>query len=132
MTSLAANAATISISAEASRVDPNAFKFVVDRPIHPGGPFVYADANAAGGSPLPARLFALGGIASLLVAENVVSVTKTPEADWQALLRPIGQATASSCSRASRPSSCSPWPRAMAHSPTRRWATSSAICSPAR
>lgn len=92
MSPLDQRATEIAIVAEPSRVDPNAFKFVVDRPIHPGGPFVYANAKTAEGSPLPARLFSLQGIAGLLVDDNVVSVTKTAEADWQALLAPIGQA----------------------------------------
>jgi len=92
MSAQAPSPSAIGITAEPSRVDPNTFKFVVDRMVHPGGPFLYADAKAAEGSPLPERLFGLRGVAKLLVTGNVLTVTKTTGVEWQALLRPIGQA----------------------------------------
>jgi Fe-S cluster biogenesis protein NfuA len=91
MSSSATSPTTIGITAEPSRVDPNSVKLVVDRAVAPGGPHLFTSAAAAAGSPLPERLFALAGVAQLLIADNVVSVTKTPASDWQALLRPLGQ-----------------------------------------
>ena len=46
----------------------------------------------ARGSPLVERLFALPGVAHVLVAENVVTVGKEPSASWSALTAAIGTA----------------------------------------
>lgn len=49
-------------------------------------PADFDDAEtAAVGSPLAARLFALGGIARVLLAEDFVAVTKTRDVSWEAL-----------------------------------------------
>ncbi len=43
-------------------------------------------ASAQAGSPLAARLFALGGVCRVLLGADFVSVTKSPEVAW----RPLG------------------------------------------
>ena len=85
-------ASMITIKAQASRVDPDSCKFQVDRPVHPGGPFFFKNKQAAAGSPLIERVFQIEGVASVLVAENVVTVGKTPAANWSDIMKPIGAA----------------------------------------
>ena len=80
----------ISIRAEVLSADPDTCKFTVSRTVHPGGPFFYDRRERATGSPLPESLFDLPGVAHVLVAENVVTVGKTPNAAWADLKAAIG------------------------------------------
>ena len=48
--------------------------------------------DQAAGSPLGERLFALGGLASVLIAGNVVTVGKAPAAAWPGLKAAVGAA----------------------------------------
>jgi Fe-S cluster biogenesis protein NfuA len=83
---------TIAIRAEALLADPDSYKFTVNRTVHPGGPFFFGAEERAGGSPLVERLFALPGVAHVLVADNVVTVGKEPGASWTGLKSAIGTA----------------------------------------
>jgi len=67
-------------------------RFVVDRPVHPGGPFFYRSPEEAAGSPLPERLFELDGVTSVLVAGTVVTVGKAAKRSWSEIMRPVGHA----------------------------------------
>jgi Scaffold protein Nfu/NifU N terminal len=67
---------TVTIRAETSLADADTCKFTVSRTVHPGGPFFFDTSDRAGGSPLAERLFALDGVAHVLVADNVVTVGK--------------------------------------------------------
>jgi Fe-S cluster biogenesis protein NfuA len=80
----------ITIQAETSLVDPDTCKFTVSRTVHPGGPFFFDDRKRARGSPLVERLFALPGVAYVLIAGNVVTVGKEPGASWSGLRPAIG------------------------------------------
>jgi Fe-S cluster biogenesis protein NfuA len=82
----------VNIRAEASLADPDSCKFTVSRSLHSGGPCFFANRAAAAGSPLGEQLFALGGVVSVLVASNVVTIGKTPEASWAAIKAAIGSA----------------------------------------
>ena len=81
---------TITIQAETSLVDPDTCKFTVSQTVHPGGPFFFDDRERVGGSPLVERLFALSGVAYVLIADNVVTVGKEPGAAWSELRSAIG------------------------------------------
>ncbi len=83
---------TITIRAETLLADPDTCKFTVSRTVHPGGPFFFDDKDRARGSPLVERLFALPGVAHVLVTENVVTVGKEPSASWSGLKSAIGTA----------------------------------------
>ena len=83
---------TITIRAESLLGDLDACKFTVSRIVHPGGPFFFDTKERAGGSPLVERLFALPGVAHVLVTENVVTVGKEPSAEWSRLKSAIGMA----------------------------------------
>ena len=83
---------TITIRAEPSLADPDTCKFTVSRTVHPGGPFFFDDRERAAGSPLLERLFALPGVAYVLVSDNVVTVGKEPSTSWSGLKSAIGTA----------------------------------------
>ena len=82
----------IKIRAETSLADPDICKFTVSRMVHPGGPFFFDNKERAAGSPLIERLFALPGVAHVLVTENVVTVGKESNASWSGLKAAIGAA----------------------------------------
>jgi Fe-S cluster biogenesis protein NfuA len=82
----------ITIRAEPSPLDASLCKFTVNRVIHSGGPFLFDSKEAAEGSPLAEAIFRISGIATILVAENVVSVTKDTNTSWLQLMKPIGAA----------------------------------------
>ena len=92
MTDTTRVASKITIKAQPSLVDPDSCKFQVDRPVHPGGPFFFKTKQAAAGSPLIERVFQIEGVANVLVAEDVVTVGKTPSASWSDIMKPIGAA----------------------------------------
>jgi Fe-S cluster biogenesis protein NfuA len=61
-------------------------RFVVDRPLLPDGSAHFQDPDqAARHSPLAAELLALPGVASALIADNVVTVSAAHAVDWSAL-----------------------------------------------
>jgi Fe-S cluster biogenesis protein NfuA len=80
----------VSIRAEISLADPDTCKFIVSRPVHPGGPFFFGNQERAAGSPLGERLFKLPGVANVLIAESVVNICKEPMASWLGLKAAIG------------------------------------------
>jgi len=82
----------VSIRAETSLADPDTCKFIVSRPLHPGGPFFFSNKERAAGSPLVERLFALPGVANVLIAESVLTLCKEPIASWSGLKAAIGTA----------------------------------------
>ena len=82
----------ISIRAETSLADPNTCKFTMSRTLHPGGPFFFGNKERAAGSPLAERLFALFGVANVLIAESVVTIAKETDASWSGLKLAIGMA----------------------------------------
>ncbi len=80
----------ITIRAETSVADPDSCKFTASKQVHPGGPFFFDDPEQAAGSPLVERLFALAGVAHVLVAGNVVTIGKKESASWDGLRADVG------------------------------------------
>jgi len=66
--------------------NPQAYKFTIDGHAF-GAPVTLSDAGAAAGTPFEG-LFAIRGVASVFATANFVTVTKTPEADWSAIVEP--------------------------------------------
>lgn len=66
--------------------NPNAAKFVLDRDVPGEGSRSYFDAESATGDALAERLFAIEGVRALLLVENFITVTKTDEVEWSALV----------------------------------------------
>jgi hypothetical protein len=70
--------------------NPNAAKFTVDRSLVEGGASVsYFDPATAKDDPIASRLFAVDGVDSLLIADDFVTVTKSPSANWDDLVPKI-------------------------------------------
>jgi len=69
--------------------NPNAAKFVLDRPVPGEGSRSYFDQESAAADALAARLFALNGVRALLLVDNFVTVTKTEDADWDSLVHDV-------------------------------------------
>ena len=84
--------APITIKAETAIADPDTCKFTVSTIVQAGGPFFFADSVQAASAPLAATLFALPGVASVLIADNTLSVSKSAETSWQTLKAAIGAA----------------------------------------
>jgi NFU1 iron-sulfur cluster scaffold homolog, mitochondrial len=61
--------------------NPNAVKFMLDRPISEQ-PMSYFNAAAAGDHPVAKALFAVPGVTSLLLLGDFITVNKRPEAKW--------------------------------------------------
>jgi len=61
--------------------NPNAAKFILDRPIVEQ-PLSFFSPAAAKGHPLAEALFAIPGVSSLLLLGDFVTVNKTAEAKW--------------------------------------------------
>jgi Fe-S cluster biogenesis protein NfuA len=80
----------IAIRAEILQADPSTCKFTVSQVVHPGGPFFFDRRERAADSPLPELLFALPGVAHVLISENVVTVGKVSDVDWSALKAAVG------------------------------------------
>jgi hypothetical protein len=70
--------------------NPNAVKFVLGRPAVPeGGSRSYYSREQAAADPRAAAIFELDGVASVFMVADFVTVTKTEEADWGALIEPV-------------------------------------------
>ena len=72
--------------------NPDALKFIVQRPILRSGTRSFRDFGAAVGDPLASRLFALGHITSVFYMDRFVTVNKRADAEWTGLIDPICEA----------------------------------------
>jgi Fe-S cluster biogenesis protein NfuA len=81
----------IKIKAEPLNADPDSCRFTVNRPVHPGGPYFYGSVDVARGrSALAEVLFALDGVKSVLIADNIVTIGKRSDVAWADLMKKIG------------------------------------------
>lgn len=78
----------IKITAEPQ--DEGRCKFLVDRPVYPGGSAYFADPERAAGSPLAKKLFALGGVESVLIQDDIVTVSAQTDGNWLPLAKQVG------------------------------------------
>lgn len=67
--------------------DENVLNFFPPQPILKSGQAEFVDAKSLRKSPLAEHIFDLGGIASLFITAEMISVTKQQEASWN-LLKP--------------------------------------------
>ncbi|MFP4405851.1 DUF6522 family protein [Rhodosalinus sp.] len=79
----------LKIRAERPMGDPHTMRFALEREVQAGATFSGAEPGEA---PLPRAILALDGVQALHVADAVVTVTKTPEAEWDALKAPVAAA----------------------------------------
>ncbi len=92
MSEMVMNPSLITIRAETSIADPDSCKFTLNRMVNPGEPVFFDNPDRAAGSPLVERLFALAGVAHVLVAGNVVTIGKKQIASWDHLRPEVGTA----------------------------------------
>ena len=64
--------------------NPNAVKFVLDKPISES-PLSFFNAQAAQGHPLAGALFKIPGVSSLLLLGDFITVNKQPDASWKSI-----------------------------------------------
>ena len=69
--------------------NPDALKFVVQRPILRRGVRSFRDFGSAVGDPLGSALFAMGHVTSVFYMDRFVTVNKAPDAQWTDLIDPI-------------------------------------------
>ncbi len=73
----------IKITAEILQHDKTSCRFIVERPLLPQGFVRFRDAEAAKGSPLAERLFAVPGVVGVMVQNNEITVSSQPPVDWR-------------------------------------------------
>lgn len=83
--------ADIKITAEPLSV-PAMCRFTVDRPVYPDQAYFFGSREAAEGSPLAERLFAIPGVAGVLISHQRLTVTKRTPEPWQVVGKQIGAA----------------------------------------
>ncbi len=71
---------------------PTMCRFTVDRPLYADQSFHFGSAEAAEMSPLAGRLFAIEGVAGVLITDNRVTVTKHGPATWPEVGQQVGAA----------------------------------------
>jgi hypothetical protein len=66
--------------------NPNSMKITVDRTVIDKGSKTFDSAAEASSNPLASALFNIGGVASVFMLNNFITVTKASDADWKAML----------------------------------------------
>lgn len=78
------------VKIQAQVLSDDACQFIIDRPVYPDGAVYFGNKETAHGSPLVEKLFELGAVASVVVTESVVKVTKVGHDDWLPIAKQIG------------------------------------------
>lgn len=81
----------IRITAEPLTI-PAMCQFTVDRPVYPDQAYFFGSREAAEGSPLAERLFAIPGVAAVLISHQRLTVTKRTPEPWQVIGKQVGAA----------------------------------------
>jgi Fe-S cluster biogenesis protein NfuA len=63
--------------------NPETMKFVANKLLYPGKSIDFPDIESANPSPLAAELFGFPFVKAVFIASNFVTITRTPEADWE-------------------------------------------------
>jgi NFU1 iron-sulfur cluster scaffold homolog, mitochondrial len=71
--------------------NPETMKFVANKLLYPGKSIDFPDEASSKASPLASELFSFPFIKSVFVASNFVTLTKTPETDWNDVIPSIRQ-----------------------------------------
>jgi len=67
-------------------------RFIVDRPVYENRSYWFGDAETAEAAPLAKRLFAVPGVAQVLISHQSITLTKISPQPWQMLGPHIGAA----------------------------------------
>lgn len=79
---------SLQISAEVTP-NPNTLKFVVNRNLLEHGSVDFPDKEKAKESPVASQLFELDSVNGVFIGTNFITVTKSPEADWNQMVGPV-------------------------------------------
>lgn len=71
--------------------NPETMKFVANKLLYPGKSIDFPDVESAKPSPLATELFGYPFIKAVFIASNFVTLTKTPETDWNDVIPTIRQ-----------------------------------------
>ncbi len=71
--------------------NPETMKFVANKLLYAGKSIDFPDPESAVPSPLAAEIFTFPFVKSVFIASNFVTLTKTPEADWEEIKPSIRQ-----------------------------------------
>lgn len=71
--------------------NPETMKFVANKLLYPGKSVDFPDAESAKPSPLATELFTFPFIRAVFIASNFVTLSKTPDTDWQDVIPSIRQ-----------------------------------------
>lgn len=71
--------------------NPETMKFVANKLLYPGKSIDFPDVESAGPSPLATELFGFPFIRAVFIASNFVTLTKTPETQWDDVIPSIRQ-----------------------------------------
>jgi Fe-S cluster biogenesis protein NfuA len=69
--------------------NPETMKFVANKLLYPGKSIDFPDVESAKPSPLAIELFGFPFIKAVFIASNFVTLTKTPETDWDDVIPSI-------------------------------------------
>jgi Fe-S cluster biogenesis protein NfuA len=69
--------------------NPETMKFVANKLLYPGKSIDFPDESSAAPSPLAKELFAFPFIKAVFIASNFVTLTKTPETQWDEVIPSI-------------------------------------------
>ena len=71
--------------------NPETMKFVANKLLYPGKSIDFPDVESAKPSPLATELFGFPFVKAVFIASNFVTLTKTPETEWQDVIPSIRQ-----------------------------------------
>lgn len=83
--------------------NPNAFKFLVDRPLAKSESLAYAKPEQARNDVLAQGMFAIPGVETLFFCDNFVTVSMTAVADWRAVAEQVTRLLKKTTSAPTRP-----------------------------
>jgi Fe-S cluster biogenesis protein NfuA len=71
--------------------NPETMKFVANKLLYPGKSIDFPDIESASASPLAVELLGFPFVKAVFVASNFVTITRSPEADWEEIKPSIRQ-----------------------------------------
>ena len=89
--------------------NPETMKFVANKLLYPGKSIDFPDASLAGPSPLAAELFGFPFLKAVFIASNFVTLTKTPETEWNDVIPAVREFLNYASIKAYRPLRIQPW-----------------------
>jgi Fe-S cluster biogenesis protein NfuA len=70
--------------------DNSTCRFVIDRPIYPDGSAFFGNKERASDSGLAEKLFAIEGVSSVMIQDNLVTVTAASGGNWTPIAKQVG------------------------------------------